>query len=451
MSRYGPACVRILAGRLEPGRRVRGRVDRLHLDPGLRLATVGRGHGLDPTARDVRLSGVINVRLFAGLRERAGWSQREVEAATVADVWPALGLGDEPNGLLYAVNKEYAPRERELADGDEVAVIPPVSGGAFLLSDEPLSLDRAVDEVRDPRAGAIATFTGTTRNQSRDRDVQYLDYEAYEGMAERLMDEIATELAEKLRALRHRHPPPDRARADRRDLGRDRRLRRASRRRSRGLQGRDRRAEAARAALEERGLRRRRRMDRAGIMSEYRDYEPIQPQRRDWRETIKRAFGPLIAGAIALAKFTFVIAKAGSIFIAVGLYALFFGWWFARRHRAADPAARARSLPRGEARRAASRDCRSSSRSSARTCSTRAATRGRRRASRSRGRSSAGWRHSPVTSSGRQQGSDLLLALAYFGFFLNLFNLIPVRDLRRRRRLALGALAAAGRRRARRR
>jgi MoaE-MoaD fusion protein len=151
---------------------------------------------------------VINVRLFAGLRERAGWSQREVEAATVGDVWPALGLGEEPNGLLYAVNKEYAPRDRKLADGDEVALIPPVSGGAFLLSDEPLSLDLAVDEVRDDRAGAIATFTGTTRNRSRDRDVQHLDYEAYEGMAEGLMSEIATELAERYElcgvAIHHR-------------------------------------------------------------------------------------------------------------------------------------------------------------------------------------------------------------------------------------------------------
>jgi len=151
---------------------------------------------------------VINVRLFAGLRERAGWSQREVEAATVADVWPALGLGDEPNGLLYAVNKEYAERDRALADGDEVALIPPVSGGAFLLSDEPLSLDRVVDEVRDNRAGAIATFTGTTRNRSRDRDVQYLDYEAYEGMAEGLMTEIAAELTERYEicgiAIHHR-------------------------------------------------------------------------------------------------------------------------------------------------------------------------------------------------------------------------------------------------------
>jgi MoaE-MoaD fusion protein len=133
----------------------------------------------------------VSVRLFAGLRERAGWSQREVDAATVAEVWPALALGDEPDGLLYAVNKEYAQPDRPLADGDEVALIPPVSGGAFLLSDEPLSLDRVVDEVRSDEAGAIATFTGTTRIQSRGRTVTHLDYEAYEGMAEHVMAEIA--------------------------------------------------------------------------------------------------------------------------------------------------------------------------------------------------------------------------------------------------------------------
>ena len=131
------------------------------------------------------------MRLFAGLRERAGWSRREIDAATVADVWPALGLGDEPGGLLYAVNKEYAERDRALAPGDEVALIPPVSGGAFFLSDEPLSLDRAVDEVRSDEAGAIATFTGTTRDRSRGRSVTHLDYEAYEGMAEKVMEAIA--------------------------------------------------------------------------------------------------------------------------------------------------------------------------------------------------------------------------------------------------------------------
>jgi len=139
----------------------------------------------------------VTVRLFAGLRERAGWSTRELDAATVADVWPALELGAEPDGLLYAVNKEYAPRDRALADGDEVALIPPVSGGAFLLSDEPLSLERVVDEVASEEAGAVATFVGTTRVHSRGRTVTHLQYEAYEGMAERAMEEIAAELIER--------------------------------------------------------------------------------------------------------------------------------------------------------------------------------------------------------------------------------------------------------------
>ena len=92
---------------------------------------------------------VIRVRVFAGLRERAGWSEKELEGVErVADVWPALDLGEEPPGLLYAVNRAYADRDQELADGDEVALIPPVSGGAFLLSEEPLSLDAAVARGR---------------------------------------------------------------------------------------------------------------------------------------------------------------------------------------------------------------------------------------------------------------------------------------------------------------
>ncbi|TML80524.1 MAG: hypothetical protein E6G09_14535 [Actinobacteria bacterium] len=137
----------------------------------------------------------VHVKLFAGLRERAGWSERELDRVDrVADVWPALGLGDEPQGLLYAVNKEYAERDRPLADGDEVALIPPVSGGAFRLTDDPLSLDAVVDEVRSDRAGAIATFIGTTRVQSRGRTVLHLDYEAYEEMAEQVMAQIAADL-----------------------------------------------------------------------------------------------------------------------------------------------------------------------------------------------------------------------------------------------------------------
>src|SRR3989440_11663933 len=120
---------------------------------------------------------MVRVRLFAGLRERAGWSEREVPDVTrVADVWPALGLGDEPTGLLYAVNREYAELDRELQEGDEVALIPPVSGGDFRVTEEPLSLDAVVREVADERAGAVATFTGTGRRQSRGREGERLGY-----------------------------------------------------------------------------------------------------------------------------------------------------------------------------------------------------------------------------------------------------------------------------------
>jgi MoaE-MoaD fusion protein len=141
---------------------------------------------------------VVQVRLFAGLRERAGWSQREVEGVdTVADVWPTLALGDEPPGLLYAVNHEYADRDRPLADGDEVALIPPVSGGAFRLTDRPIDPSSVVEEVGDPRAGAVATFLGTTRVESRGRTVHYLDYEAYGGMAEKVMADLAEGLKAK--------------------------------------------------------------------------------------------------------------------------------------------------------------------------------------------------------------------------------------------------------------
>ena len=137
----------------------------------------------------------VTVKLFAGLRERAGWKELELDGVErVSDVSPALQLGDEPKGLLYAVNRDYADPDRPLADGDEVALIPPVSGGAFRLRGEPLSLDVAVDEVRSDRAGAIAAFVGTTRLESRGRTVLHLDYEAYEEMAEQVMTEIAAEL-----------------------------------------------------------------------------------------------------------------------------------------------------------------------------------------------------------------------------------------------------------------
>ncbi len=110
----------------------------------------------------------VCVRLFAGLRERAGTGSRRLEladGATVGDVWAALDLGEEPAGLLYAVERAYAERGRVLADGDE--------------------------------AGAITTFTGTVRVRSRGRTVLYLDYEAYEDMAGELLARLAADLRER--------------------------------------------------------------------------------------------------------------------------------------------------------------------------------------------------------------------------------------------------------------
>jgi MoaE-MoaD fusion protein len=142
----------------------------------------------------------VTVRLFAGLRERAGWSERELEigeGTRVADIWDLLDLGEQPPGLLYAVNLEYAAGGRVLASGDEVALIPPVSGGAFQLTDQPIDPSSVVEAVSDPRAGAIATFLGTTRVESRGRTVHYLDYEAYGGMAEKVMADLADALKAK--------------------------------------------------------------------------------------------------------------------------------------------------------------------------------------------------------------------------------------------------------------
>ena len=140
----------------------------------------------------------VTVRLFAGLRERAGTGSRELEdVARVGDVWPRLELGDEPAGLLYAVNREYADRDCELADGDEVALIPPVSGGAYRISEQPLDLGAAVAEASSDDAGAIATFVGTVRRSSRGRDVDHLEYEAFEEMAEPMLERLGAELTDR--------------------------------------------------------------------------------------------------------------------------------------------------------------------------------------------------------------------------------------------------------------
>jgi len=141
----------------------------------------------------------IRLRLFAALREQAGVSLVEIEApdgTRARDVWATLGspLDTEPAGVLYALNREYVEGDHPLADGDELALIPPVSGGDIRLTTEPIDLGAVVAQVAQDEAGAVATFLGTTRVHSRGRVVTYLEYEAYEGMAEQEMARIADDL-----------------------------------------------------------------------------------------------------------------------------------------------------------------------------------------------------------------------------------------------------------------
>jgi len=130
--------------------------------------------------------------LFAGLRERAGTEHVELdlpEDAVVGDALERMRALTDGIPVVMAVNREYAHPGDPLHGGDEVALIPPVSGGSIgalhvRLTAEPLALDPLVELVRDPRAGAVVTFTGVTR------DVPELEYEAYAAMAEPQMADI---------------------------------------------------------------------------------------------------------------------------------------------------------------------------------------------------------------------------------------------------------------------
>ena len=142
----------------------------------------------------------VTVRLFAMLRERAGAPEVTLElpeGARVEDAVAELGHLAEGLPLVMAVNREYAAADRPLDPGDELALIPPVSGGGVAaaahvrVTDEPLSSELLAERVRDPRAGAVVTFRGVTR------EVERLHYEAYVEMAEERLHAIAAEAVDR--------------------------------------------------------------------------------------------------------------------------------------------------------------------------------------------------------------------------------------------------------------
>jgi len=149
----------------------------------------------------------IQLRYFAIVREALGRATetREVPTGTTAGELFAAIVAAEPRlagasrATLLMVNEEYADPDRPLADGDELAIIPPVSGG------EPKARFQVVTEPIDPRgvealvasggSGAIVTFMGTVRDRARGRDVVALDYEAYAPAAVKMMIQIGEEIA----------------------------------------------------------------------------------------------------------------------------------------------------------------------------------------------------------------------------------------------------------------
>lgn len=151
----------------------------------------------------------VRLRFFASLRERLGRAEetREVPAgATVNTVWEALKhehpeLEAIDNALAFAVAQEYVDRDHLLQNNDELAFIPPVSGGSMAdihdrisckITQDSINLDELTTFVSNPGAGATTTFVGTTRDTNEGRRVLRLEYECYPDMAEKEMRKIGT-------------------------------------------------------------------------------------------------------------------------------------------------------------------------------------------------------------------------------------------------------------------
>lgn len=162
----------------------------------------------------------LNVLLFAGLADLLG--ARTLEIVTETDSWTVADLKEELvrryphasqalSNAYVAVNQEYAEGTDAIREGDEIALIPPVSGGEpewTELTREPISPDHVTAKVLHPNHGASLVFVGTTREWTHGKRTVMLDYEAYEPMAIRTMNQIVGEIAERwpgaLCAITHR-------------------------------------------------------------------------------------------------------------------------------------------------------------------------------------------------------------------------------------------------------
>jgi MoaE-MoaD fusion protein len=155
----------------------------------------------------------MKILFFAAVREQVGMSSLELEPEseqTVGEVWGKLlvlypQLGKFGSGLLFALNQEYATRESAIKGGDELAIFPPVSGGAadpesevgaaahqdfFQIVRSPIQLESLIQQLSLPEDGAVVSFLGTVRNNALGRRTRHLEYEGFEPMALKKLMEI---------------------------------------------------------------------------------------------------------------------------------------------------------------------------------------------------------------------------------------------------------------------
>lgn len=144
----------------------------------------------------------VRILFFGMLKEFAGRGDDSVvlpDNATLADLLTKVEkqvprLKDLMPSIAMSVNEEYASPESKLSNGDEVALLPPVSGGSGAhckIVRDPISTQTILDQIKQPEDGAAVVFEGVVRNNTRGRRTRYLDYEAYEGMALKEMQSLA--------------------------------------------------------------------------------------------------------------------------------------------------------------------------------------------------------------------------------------------------------------------
>lgn len=150
----------------------------------------------------------VKVLFFGVLKDMMGAAEETVELsdskATVGSVFAHFSgrvgtLGEKRSSILFARNREFATADTAVAENDEIAFLPPVSGGnddLFTITYDVLDPLRLVQRVQRPEDGAVVTFDGVVRNNTKGRQTQYLEYECYRELALKQMRQIGSEVVQ---------------------------------------------------------------------------------------------------------------------------------------------------------------------------------------------------------------------------------------------------------------